>query len=148
LLGRKVTAKGGAAIALLSRTMTKTAAEAREVGVPSEDVAIFEQALATTLATTAEITARGAAGDPDGMLGHSVDYLSLFSIVCVAWQWLKMRVVAERAPSESEERASFVDGIRAGSSYWLRTEVPKVAHLAHLCRTAEDSYLKVSAEAL
>lgn len=148
LLGRKVMAKGGAGVALLVARMQKAADEARALGVEAEDVAIFEKAVTTVGSLTAELGARGASGDGDGMLGHSVDYLALFSIVCVGWQWLEMRAAVERAPAETEERKAFAYGIRAASRYWLRTEVPKVAHLAHLCRTAEDSYLKVRPEEL
>ncbi len=148
LLGRKVTAKGGAALKVLGASVRRIADEARALGVPDADVALLVNAAGTVGSLTMELAQRGATGDGDGMLAHSVDYLALFSIVCVGWQWLKMRVAAEKNPGETQERKDFVDGIRAASSYWLRTEVPKVAHLAHLCRTAEDSYVKVRPEAL
>ena len=35
-------------------------------------------------------------GDVDGMLLHSSDYLELFSIVVVAWQWLWSYVTFQR----------------------------------------------------
>ncbi|MFO0692502.1 MAG: acyl-CoA dehydrogenase [Polyangiales bacterium] len=146
LLGRKVTAKGGAAVALLGAEMAKTAKEARALGVEAEDVAIFERAIGVVGSLTAELGARGAKGDPDGMLAHAFDYLTAVSILCVAWQHLKLRVAAEKKPAESEERKRFVEGLRAAERYWLRTEVPKIDHLAHLCQSAEDSYLRVAPE--
>ena len=36
-------------------------------------------------------------GDVDGMLLHSADYLALFSIVAIAWQWLLQAAVAAEA---------------------------------------------------
>ena len=34
----------------------------------------------------------------------------------------------------------------AAAQYWIRTELPRIRHLAALCRDAEDSYLRIGAE--
>jgi len=143
LLGRKMLAKGGSALRLLGEEMTKTTAMARAAGV-GEDCDAFEAALATVASLTMELGARGAKGDSDGMLAHATDFLSLASILVVAWQWLKLRAVAHTTPVLDP---AFVTGIDAASRYWLRTELPRITHLANLCRTAEDSYLTIPADA-
>ena len=75
------------------------------------------------------------------MLAHSADYLAMLSIVCVAWQWLRMWTVA---PSGS----SFGEGVVACASYWLRTELPRATTLAELCESGERSYVDLRADAL
>jgi butyryl-CoA dehydrogenase len=98
--------------------------------------------MATVGSTTMELGQRGMAGDADGMLGHSWDYLDMFATLVIGWQWLNMAAVARTAPiSEERKRAT-----EAATQYWLRTEVPRIPHLANLCRTNEDSYIKAEPE--
>ena len=78
------------------------------------------------------------AGDADAMLGHSWDYLDMFATLVIGWQWLNMASVAKSAPI-SEERRQAID---ASTQYWIRTEVPRIALLANLCRANEDSYIR------
>lgn len=143
LLSRKAVAKNGEAMRALGAEMLRTTKAARAAGV-GDDCDAFERA-ATELATvTAELGARGARGDADGMIAHATDYLYAASIVVVAWQWLKLRAVAHTTTGLDP---AFVAGIDAASRYWLRTELPKVHAYVELCRNAEDSFLRIPADA-
>ena len=42
-------------------------------------------------------------------------------------------------PQTPEERKHATE---AATQYWIRTEIPRIPHLANLCRTNEDSYIK------
>jgi alkylation response protein AidB-like acyl-CoA dehydrogenase len=142
LLGRQVMSKGGAPLRALTEEMGSTIARAREAGCDSELCAALEEAVATVGATTVELGQRGMAGDAEGMLGHSWDYLDMFATLVIGWQWLNMAAVARAEPvSEERKRAT-----EAATQYWIRTEIPRVSHLANLCRTNEDSYINAKAE--
>ena len=142
LLGRKVMSKGGAPLRALAEEIASTTGRAREAGCDPELCDELEKAVATVGTLTAELGQRGMAGDADGMLGHSWDYLDLFATLVIGWQWLHMAAVAQTATvSEERKRAT-----EAATQYWIRTELPRISHLAHLCRTNEDSYIKAEPE--
>ena len=142
LLGRQVMSKGGAPLRALTEEIGSTIARAREAGCDPELCAALEEAVATVGATTVELGQRGMAGDAEGMLGHSWDYLDMFATLVIGWQWLNMAAVA-RGESVSEERKRATE---AATQYWIRTEIPRISHLANLCRTNEDSYINAKAE--
>jgi butyryl-CoA dehydrogenase len=115
-----------------------TCNRARAAGVDPAWAAELERAVGVITALTAELGARGLAGDAEGMMLHAADYLELFSIVAVAWQWLELAAAAREG--RRADRADFYKAKLAAAQYWIRTELPRVDHLAGLCRTGEDSY--------
>jgi len=142
LLGRKVMSKGGASLRALAEEINATVNRARQAGCEESLCAALEEAVMTVGSITVELGQRGMAGDTNGMLGHSWDYLDMFSTLVIGWQWLNMAAAAAKAPI-SDARKSAID---AASKYWIRTEVPRIALLANLCRENEDSYLGAQAE--
>jgi alkylation response protein AidB-like acyl-CoA dehydrogenase len=142
LLGRKAVADGGAALHVFSEEVGRSLAAARASGLPPTWAEHLAEALAELVDTTTALAGRGAAGDTEGMLAHSSDYLTLFSIVAVGWQWLSMAAVAQKALSHGpkEEDMGFYKGKLAAAEYWMVTELPRVTALAALCRSAESSY--------
>jgi butyryl-CoA dehydrogenase len=77
------------------------------------------------------------------MLLHSTDYLELCSIWVIGWQWLAQAAAARAGLAAGRGDPGFYEGKLAAAQYWLRTELPRIAHLAALCRDAEDSYARV-----
>ncbi len=146
LLGRKVVAEGGAPLAALAGEVTAAIARARAAGVDAAECDALAGALETTIELTTALGGRGAGGDIDGMLRHSADYLQLFCILVVGWQLLQMSAIATEAIAAGRSPREFFEGKRAAARYWMRTEVPRIAHLANLCRTAEDSYASMRPE--
>ena len=142
LLGRKVMSKGGAPLRALAEEIGSTIGRAREAGCHPELCAALEEAVATVGSTTMELGQRGMAGDADGMLGHSWDYLDMFATLVIGWQWLNMAAVARTAPISEERRGA----TEAATQYWIRTEITRIPHLANLCKTNEDSYIKAEPE--
>lgn len=142
LLGRKVMSKGGAPLRALAEEIGATINRAREAGCEESLCAGLEEAVMIVGSITVELGQRGMAGDTNGMLGHSWDYLDMFSTLVIGWQWLNMAAAAAKAQI-SDTRKSAID---AASKYWIRTEVPRIALLANLCRENEDSYLGAQAE--
>lgn len=138
LLGRKVMSKGGAPLRALAKEIEGTIARAREAGCDSGLCAALAEAVATVGSTTMELGQRGMAGDGEGMLAHSWDYLDMFATLVIGWQWLNMAAAA-RAATVSRQRQRATE---AAAQYWIRTEMPRVPLLASLCRSNEDSYIK------
>jgi alkylation response protein AidB-like acyl-CoA dehydrogenase len=145
LLGRKVVAKGGRALLLLSEELRADVEHARSSGVDEELCDAVKIELARVTELTGVLGARGLGGDLTGMLAHSVDYLTMFSNLIIAWQWLRMAAAARRGLGGEidDAEADYYRGKIEAARYWIRTELADNARLAVLCETGEDSYLKV-----
>ncbi len=144
LLGRRAMAGGGAALRALDQEARVTIGRATAAGCDSAWSQALERAMATLAALTLELGQRGQSGDAEAMLRHSADYLELFSTVVVAWQWLEMAAAAtEVLEGGAGAREGLCRGKLCAAQYWLATELPRIEHLAHLCRSGEDSYARL-----
>ncbi|MBK6691008.1 MAG: acyl-CoA dehydrogenase [Myxococcales bacterium] len=156
LLGRKAVAGGGAAMLALRVEVERTVERAARAGVEKRWCAVVGEGLATVLALTAELGARGAAGDVAAMMLHATDYLDLFSTLVVGWQHLECGAAAterlaaagggggSRVGGAGSEEVDFLRGRILSMEYWLATEMPRIATLSALCRAGEDSYARIS----
>ncbi|HET9752563.1 MAG TPA: acyl-CoA dehydrogenase [Myxococcales bacterium] len=138
LLGRKVVAEGGAALAALAQEVEATLSRAGRAGVAQADIDAVRRAIGTVGAVTLELSQHGLAGDREKMMLHAWDYMDLFSTAAVAWQWLEQAAAAREGLRRREE--PFYRGKLAAAQHWIRAELPRVEHLAQLCRSGEDSY--------
>jgi alkylation response protein AidB-like acyl-CoA dehydrogenase len=145
LLGRKVVAKGGRALLVLSEELRVDIEDARRSGVDDELCESVKIELARVSGLTQMLAARGVGGDVTGMLAHSVDYLTLFSNLIIAWQWLKVAGAACRGLGGEVDSAAadYYRGKVEAARYWIRTELADNARLATLCESGEDSYMKI-----
>jgi butyryl-CoA dehydrogenase len=143
LLGRKVVAQGGAPIRILLEETSATIARAERAGIDAAWTQRLREAMQAVAELTAHLGALGMGGDVDGMMRHSADYLSLFAIVVVGWLWLWQATVAKEALARGAGDADFYEGKLRAAQYWLATELPKVEALAALCRSGEDSYVRI-----
>jgi butyryl-CoA dehydrogenase len=145
LLGRKVIAQGGEPIRILLEETEKAIARASRAGIESAWTSRLRSAAGTVAEVTAHLGALGGAGDAEGMLRHSADYLSAFAIVVVGWMWLWQATTAKEALARgaTASDADFYEGKLCAAEYWLATELPKVEALATLCRTGEGSYARM-----
>jgi alkylation response protein AidB-like acyl-CoA dehydrogenase len=140
LLGRKAVAGGGAAMRAFAEVTATTVARARDAGVDPTWCDALARAVALTGEVTAALGALGLAGDVEAMMRHSADYLDLFATVAIAWQWLEQAAATHEAEVDGD---GFYAGKRCAAQYWLATELPRVEHLARLCRDREDSYARM-----
>jgi butyryl-CoA dehydrogenase len=146
LLGRKVVADGGAALMAFVDEVRAGIARARAAGVDGDGPARLERALGRLVELTGALAARGQSGDVDGMLLHSSDYLVLFCIVTISWQWTAMAAVAQEALAAGRGPRDFYEGTLHAARYWLGTELGRVDALADLCLSGEDSYARMKPE--
>jgi butyryl-CoA dehydrogenase len=146
LLGRKVVADQGNALRLLGEEVAETTKRARTAGVDEAWCGAVERAVGVVGELTMQLAGLGLGGKVDAMMLHSVDYLDLFATVVIAWQWLLQAAVAKEALKAGRGPAAFYEGKACAAEYWIHTELPRVDHLAHLCRTGEASYARMSPE--
>jgi butyryl-CoA dehydrogenase len=137
LLGRKVVAKGGAALMAFAGEVQEALELPGDVGFPTAPLADALEALVTTTST---LGARGAEGDVQGMLAHSTDFLELASLVAVGWVWLTL---AKRSLAKEDDLGQ---GLRAAAQHWFERELPRVPALARLCLEARSSYVTMQAD--
>ncbi len=135
LLGRKAVAENGAAVLALREEIEIELELAAASSRWPFDVTALRTAADQMVKLTATLGARGAAGDAEGMLSHSSDYMEALSLVVIGWVWAKL---ANAVTSRDDD---FVQGLRAAALYWHHTELPRVPALASLCVSAERSYL-------
>jgi len=145
LLGRKVVSHGGAALRALLEDVEGTCARAARAGVDPAWIAAVRDAGAEIAGLTMHLGGLGLAGDAEGMLLHSADYLALFSTWVVAWRWLEQAAAAREglAAGSSAPDLDFYEGKLLAAQYWIRSELPLVAPVAALCREGEDSYRSI-----
>ncbi|MCP3102149.1 acyl-CoA dehydrogenase [Myxococcus sp. K15C18031901] len=144
LLGRKVVAGGGAALAAFAQEVGTTLERARRAGVDPAWGDALEAALREVGDVVTGLASRALAGDVEVMLRHSADFLELFGIVVVAWRWLEQAAAAKEGLARGgDEDRDFYEGKLATAQYWFATELPRVPHLLQLCRTGEDSYARM-----
>ncbi|NTX06414.1 acyl-CoA dehydrogenase [Myxococcus sp. CA040A] len=146
LLGRKVVAGGGAALATFADAVGRTVARARKAGVEATWGEALERTTGEVAELVAELGARGAAGEVELMLRHSADFLDLFSVLAVAWRWLEQAAAAKEGLARGQGDADFYEGKLATAQYWFAVELPRIPLLIHLCRTGEDSYARMRPE--
>jgi butyryl-CoA dehydrogenase len=145
LLGRKVVARGGAALLVLLEETNQTIARAEAAGLDKASTQRLRDAVRTVNELTALLGAIGLGGDVDAMLRHATDFLSLFAITVVSWLLLWQAAIAKEALARdvSDADRAFYEGKLCTADYFLATELPRVTQLATLCRTNETSYARM-----
>ncbi len=140
LLGRKVVAEGGRALGIFVDEVGAAIGRARAAGVESALCDRLATAVGVVTTTTEALAARGLEGDLDGMLLHSADFLAMFSIVAVAWQWILQAAVAAEALLADGIPRDFYAGKLAACRYFITTELGRADVHAALCRSGEQSF--------
>jgi butyryl-CoA dehydrogenase len=131
LLGRKVRMQNGKAFDLFVEEVQKAIAE----GSQHVSVAAFAETLQGILEELVQVTdtlrARAAEEGIAVYLADATLYLEYFSLVAVAWQWLRQVTAAARGlegkPSKSD--SNFYNGKFFSARYFFHYELPKTKAL-------------------
>ena len=134
LLGRKVTARGGASLSALGAVIGQSVAAATGLGGEAAELAA---ALDASWQKLVEVTmAMFASGDIEAAMANSAVYLEAFGHIVIAWMWLEQFVATHGQPGD------FYEGKRQAARYFFRYELPRTAPqiqlLASLDRTTLD----------
>jgi alkylation response protein AidB-like acyl-CoA dehydrogenase len=143
LLGRKVLMNHGSSLMLLQGEIHKDVEDARAAGVDEEWCSRLLGSMAALGAVTQHLGQLAAGSEGEAVLRHSHNYMEMFSVIVVAWQWLVQAAAAKKALAGSTNDEGFYQGKLAAAQYWIQTELTKVGHLAALCRGGEDSFSRM-----
>ncbi|MFF0815168.1 acyl-CoA dehydrogenase [Rhodococcus sp. NPDC003318] len=135
LLGRKVTMKGGAGLALFAEAVRATIVRAEALGgAASEYAGQLAAVLERVVATTGRLW---GAGDPAVALANSSAYLEAFGHLVVAWIWLEQLLAADGRSGD------FYEGKRAAARYFYRYELPRTGPQLDLLDSLDRTLLDV-----
>jgi hypothetical protein len=131
LLGRKVMMKNGQAVMFLMQEVMADIAKAKS----SENLKTYATVLENKMMTLQEVTMHlvGVAQKKgvETFLADATLYLELFSILTVAWQWIKMANVAEQELNKNEaSQTTFLQSNLATMRYFFEYEVPKTIRIS------------------
>ena len=132
LLGRKVTMKGGAAAMHLFKEINQTMEEASTLEALKPYVEKLKGAVQELQQVTMHLVGMAQKGDIERFLADANLYMEMFSITAVAWQWLKMGIVAKQAmltqnPEGSEQE--FYEAKLHTMKFFFHYELPKTLGL-------------------
>jgi hypothetical protein len=138
LLGRKVVMDGGAGLAALIETITRTIERAVGEGDEPADLGACLRARLDRL--TAVTATLWAGRDPRLALANSSVYLEAFGHIVVAWIWLEQLLAAQHRDG------SFYDGKRQAARFFFRYELPKVGPQLDLLESLDRTTLDMSVD--
>jgi Acetyl-CoA dehydrogenase C-terminal like/Acyl-CoA dehydrogenase, C-terminal domain len=146
LLGRKIVMNGGKAFLLFLEEVGATIKSAKNKDSLKPYAEKLDDALNSLKNTTFGLTKIGSSGRFQNFLADATLYLELFSIVAIAWQWLKQGIVASRSIeiSSGESDRAFYSGKLVTMKYFFHYELPKTKGL--LERLSENDGLTVNFE--
>jgi Acetyl-CoA dehydrogenase C-terminal like/Acyl-CoA dehydrogenase, C-terminal domain len=133
LVGRKLTMSNGLAAQLFGNELVATITQ----GVDLERTKLYAHQLGETAkqlkSMTAKVYENARETSPEILLADATLFLEYFSIVTIAWMWLKQGVAAAKAlengTSLSEDETIFYQSKLATMRYFFEYELPKTKAL-------------------
>jgi len=137
LLGRKVTMRGGAGLAVLAKTIKATID--RTPGELAELAGQLDSACDRLLASTAKLWADG---DPGTALANATAYLDAAGHLVIAWIWLEQAIAAHGKDGD------FYAGKRLAARYFFTYELPRTGPLFDLLDSRETMLAEMNDDVL
>jgi alkylation response protein AidB-like acyl-CoA dehydrogenase len=145
LLGRKVVMKKGAALALLTREIEKTLADAQAQPALKQHADDLRAAWADVQKSVA-LVGPMLAEDGDRALANASVFLEAFGHTVIAWTWLRQALVAQAAlPNAQGDDVDFYKGKLHTCQWFFRWELPKTKAQHELLRSLDDTTLTMPA---
>ncbi|MFF5259874.1 acyl-CoA dehydrogenase [Actinomadura viridis] len=143
LLGRKVTAGGGAGLAALAARMNQTAERAVQAG---GELADHGRALKNAADRLVEVTATlWAPMDVEAALANASVYLEAAGHTVVAWIWLEQALTAS-ATADADADDPFYRGKLHAARYFFRWELPRTGPQFDLLASGDRTTLDMPAD--
>lgn len=148
ILGRKVNMKKGKAFELYIREIEKTMAEATAFPELQKQVSYLNEAVQLMKDVTAELLAKKAHITNEAFLADAVLYLDFMSQIAIAWQWLKLMTVSEKALNgqSSDRDKAFYQGKIFTGRYFFDYELIKIHSLAIRLRSDDKVTVEMTRE--
>lgn len=129
LLGRKIFMANGKAAQLFAAELGKTIGEARQNANLQGHAHHLANAAGELQQITAQLGQLAASHPPEVFLADATLYLEYFSLVTIAWQWLKMALTADKALADATADRHFYEGLIHTCTYFYEYELPKTKAL-------------------
>lgn len=136
LLGRKMTMKNGRAVDLLVMEIEKTINDAITFEATKPYAKLLGEKLRLTDQVFRHLAAFAKTGDLERFLADATVFMEFAGTLVVAWQWLKMGIVAQKA-IEAKENSPFYQGKLHTMKFFFHYEVPKMEALAQTLQNVE-----------
>ena len=127
LLGRKVTMQNGRAVQLLLELISVTIKEAEETGRLAPYANTLSSELLKMGKVLEHLSIYAVKSDLDRYLADATVFMEMASYIVIAWQWLKMAVVAAKKIKNSEfdsNNLSFLEGKIHTMEFFFKYELP------------------------
>jgi len=150
LLGRKVTAQGGAVFEALMDEVEAGAAEAAANPALASLAEPLGQAAARARAATARLTSQAPQIGAEAFTANATVYLDMLGHVVVGWLWLRMAAVAQAGlvAGASGARADVLEGKLAAARFFMAQELPFVHAQCGILESLDRSALDARAAML
>ncbi|MBX2817674.1 MAG: acyl-CoA dehydrogenase [Saprospiraceae bacterium] len=127
LLGRKIPMENGRAMQLLAKEVMETIGLAHESGL-TQEASQLQERMGEVQLVTGHLLKYAEEGDFDHYLADATIYFEFFSTFVIAWQWLKMAVVAQQAIERNAMTYSkeFYEGKVMTMRFYFQYELPKM----------------------
>ncbi len=141
LLGRKIFMANGQTAQLYAAELAKTIEEAQQRPSLKARAGQLAQAAGALQQITQHLGRLASTHAPEVFLADATLYLEYFSIVTIAWQWLKLAVSADRAldGAPHAEDLLFYESQLHTCTYYYEYELPKTTALHQ--RLSSDNHL-------
>lgn len=133
LLGRKVSAEYGANFRLFTAEIKELVKEAKDIESLQKYASRLTEEVAELEKVTTHLMKKAVMGDIELFLSDANLYMEVFSNVTIAWQWLKMGMVATQklliTSGDDTDALSFYESKLQTMKYYFHYEVPKTKGL-------------------
>ena len=147
LCGRKLAAKGGAAIQLFFKTVGDDIADAKSDDALAPLAEALEKALGQQQSATMWFM-NNAMQNPNHLGAGAHHYMHIMGIVCLGWMWLRMAKVARaKFASGAGDDAKFYETKLATARFYMDRYLPDAGALRRKIEAGADSVMELDEEA-
>jgi alkylation response protein AidB-like acyl-CoA dehydrogenase len=148
LLGRKVTMQKGKAFNYFLEELNKTIVAATEDSELTPLARELVEAVENLKKVTSHLIGIALKGSPDLFLADATLYLEAFSIIGIAWQWLKQGLSVREAVKKGikPNEQNFYEGKLYTMRYFFGYELPKIEGLFKRLMTADGLTVAMKSE--
>jgi alkylation response protein AidB-like acyl-CoA dehydrogenase len=125
LLGRKVMMENGAAFKLVMEKMIETILEAEE-SFPDHATKLHQEVYRLA-DVTAHLIDFAKKGEVEKFTADATIYMEMTANIVIAWQWLKMALVAKKETEKQRFGADYYENIVKAMEFYYRYELPHAA---------------------
>jgi butyryl-CoA dehydrogenase len=146
LLGRKVTANGGAAFDLWHRSITGTIETIVPMAELSESAIVLRELVSLATETTRGVMKLQRAGEIERALTNATVYLDAIGTITVGWRWLeRARIAINRLRNESptQDEHDFLEGKLCAAQHFFAQDLPRARAQLGIVANFDDAALRL-----